>query len=162
LSGSAIAHKKIKEEIESLWCKRYGMGFVWVVLIKKGFRAGIKYITKYLVKDLNDNEPENNYGHIKSMGKYKRLFTASKGALMKIEKKKTDWLETKITLGYVGDNENGETVIIERDLFLEDKKEKCPQDRLKHQEAKINAFCDFVLDNFKDFDVCRVNNKLAI
>lgn len=163
LSGSAIAHKEVKEEIERLWCDRYGMGFAWIVLIKNGFRAGIKYITKYLVKDLN-NDASDNYGHIKSIGKYKRLFTASKGALMKVEKKNTDWLETKITLGYVGDNENGETVIMERDLFLEDKKKRCPQDRLEHQEAKINAFCDFVLDNFKSFelDVCKVNNKLAV
>lgn len=160
LSGTAIAHKEVKEEIESLWCHRYGMGFVWIVLIKKGFRAGIKYITKYLVKDLS-NEPAENYGHIQSMGKYKRIFTASKGALVKIEKKKTDWLDTKVMLGYVGTNKNGETEIIERDLFAED--DRPADDRLRHQEAKINAFCDFVMDNYNpkyDIDCCRIYNRM--
>lgn len=160
LSGTAIARKEIKEEIEELWRYKYGMGFCWIVLIKKGFRAGIKYITKYLVKDLKNNEPENNYGHIQSMGKYKRIFTASKGALVKVEKKKTDWLENKITLGYVGNNKAGQTEIFERDLFLEN--DFSGADRLKHQEAKIKAFTDYVLDNFKpvyDINGCRVRNN---
>ena len=147
LSGNAISGKNIKEEIEELWRYKYGMGFCWIVLIKKGFRAGIKYITKYLVKDLKNNEPENNYGHIQSMGKYKRIFTASKGALVKIDNKDTDWLQSKITLGFVGDNVNGETQIFERDLFIDD--DRSLESRIKHQESKINAFCDHVLNNFK-------------
>lgn len=160
LSGGAIAHKEIKEEIEKLWCDIYGMGFVWIVLIKGGFRSGIKYITKYLVKDLNDN-PKNNYGHIQSMGKHKRIFTASKGALMKIEKKKTDWLDTKITLGYIGNNIDGKTQIYERDLFVENTLTGI--NRLKHQEAKIQAFTDFILDNFKPVyneNGCKLVNNL--
>ena len=142
LSGRAVAHREIKEEIEKLWREKYLMGFVKIVLIKKGFRAGIKYITKYLVKDLSGD----NLGHIQSMGRCKRIFTASKGALVPLKKSNTDWIEGEITIGFVGENQDGKTQIFERDLFEQDGREG--QDRLKHQHAKLDAFCDYVMDNF--------------
>lgn len=143
LSGHAIAHREVKEEIEKLWREKYLMGFVKIVLIKKGFRAGIKYITKYMVKDLSTD----GNGHIQSMGRCKRIFTASKGALMKLNKRKHNWIESKVTLGFVGDNEDGEIQIFERDLF-ENKQGRYGRDRLIHQHAKLDAFADYVLDNF--------------
>lgn len=142
LSGRAIAHREIKEEIEKLWREKYLMGFVKIVLIKKGFRAGIKYITKYLVKDLSGD----NMGHIQSMGRCKRIFTASKGALVPLKNNNTDWIEGAVTIGFVGENQDGKTQIFERDLFERDGREG--QDRLKHQHAKLDAFCDYVMDNF--------------
>jgi hypothetical protein len=145
LSGKAIAHKGVKEEIESLWRDKYGMGFCWIVLIKNGFRAGIKYITKYLVKDF-----EMDGQSIISMGRYKRIFTASKGALVTIHKDKKNWIDSSVVVGYVGDDERGNTQIFERDLFQEDDLQG--SDRLKNQHKKLDDFCKFVLDSVVRYD----------
>jgi len=100
LAGNNVVPKSILASIESLWCTRYGMGFVKLNTPKRndGKRQGFKdaghavrYMLKYITKDQ------------KSVGRYKRIFSASKGALLKREKKEWDML--KFQMGFVGDDD---------------------------------------------------------
>ena len=143
LSGRSVMPQTILEAIEKLWRYKYGLGFVKLVVIRKGFRAGIKYITKYLVKDLDNSTPG-----IQSMGRYKRIFSASKGALMRMETKSIDWLAHEMKVGYVGSNSDGKTRVYEQDLIVLERGFKNSHAAEKENHAKLQAFRDFVLDNF--------------
>jgi len=91
--GHAIATKTIYKSIENLWIKKYHMGFFWLDVLKYGLGGGINYVMKYLTKEIKQIKPNS------------RIFTASKGALMKKDKKK--WIRSEIYIGTVrGEGEN--------------------------------------------------------
>jgi hypothetical protein len=82
LVGKNIAHKSILQYIENLWRDHYLMGFVRLNVITNDVKHGIRYATKYLTK--GEQLPEGQRRNIK---RYARLFTASRGSLMPVEKK---------------------------------------------------------------------------
>jgi len=110
--GQAIAKKEILQEIEELWRYRYGMGFVRLNIVTRSIEHAIRYITKYLTKGMV------------SMGKKKRVFTASKGGLAPREKR--EWLETRVFIGAAKTGTDGETVIEEYEVDM-----GCPDAVLK-------------------------------
>ena len=83
LCGQAIKSKLVKEYIDELWCRKYGMGYTWIEVIKHGLRAGVSYITKYLTKAAQSGT---------RFARGKRLFTASVGALEKRYGSATCWI----------------------------------------------------------------------
>ena len=99
LVGRSISKKEVLKDIENLWRFKYGMGFVRLNVITQSLEHAIRYITKYLSKN-----PQ-------SMGKNKRIFTASRGALQSIEKK--TWIKKEFFVGLVRDDLRGETEVIE-------------------------------------------------
>ena len=99
LVGKSISKKEILKDIENLWRNKYGMGFVRLNVITESLEHAIRYITKYLSKNPH------------SMGKNKRIFTASRGALQPIEKK--TWIKKEFFVGVVRDDLKGETEVIE-------------------------------------------------
>jgi len=97
LIGDNIAHRSIKDEIESLWRGRYGMGFIWMTASSKkisSFNHAINYATKYLTKGM------------KSIKKYSRIFSSSRGALMKKKKGDNELLFGRLMFGTVDDDGN--------------------------------------------------------
>lgn len=89
LVGRAIAAREVREYIKRLWCDRYGMGFIKLNVITNNLVHGIRYITKYLSK-----AP-------KSIGPGRRIFAASRGALMPTPKKQ--WWQTRVYFGVADD-----------------------------------------------------------
>ena len=86
--GHAIATKKVLDQIRELWVFKYGMGpQLDLQVLKGGLKAGITYVMKYFTKGM---EP---------VADRKRVFTASQGALMKIEKPHRLYLEKGFMLG---------------------------------------------------------------
>ena len=106
LAGNAIAPKEILGDIEHYWRNLYGMGFVRLNMI--GFRDGkhaVNYMLKYITKDSM------------SAGKHKRIFTASLGALLKIDKKK--WEYSSVFFGRLNDKGVHEEAIIQDEGWVE-------------------------------------------
>lgn len=93
LSGPNIARKDVLEYIENLWCNVYGMGFVRLNVITKDLKHGIRYATKYLTKK---DKVKQNRMNIK---RYARLFSASRGALQPMKKKKKYDVFSKMYFG---------------------------------------------------------------
>lgn len=86
LVGETIAPKSLLAHIEHYWREQNGMGFVRLNCIDfKDGKHAANYMLKYITKDL------------KAVGKGKRVFTASVGALLRVVKKQ--WLSTMIHLG---------------------------------------------------------------
>jgi len=112
--GENIAKKDILDEIKELWCLKYGLGYVKMNIITNSPVHAIRYITKYLTKG------------VESMGKGKKIFTASRGALEK--KKKFDWLDKRVFIGCVRDGENG-VVVEEHEVDM-----SCPDAMMKIME----------------------------
>lgn len=81
LAGDAVAPRNILGKIRNLWSYKYQMGNIDLKYVRN-FKHAIRYITKYLSK---------NSAIFKRKGK---KYTASKGLLMKKEKK--TWLDKKI------------------------------------------------------------------
>jgi hypothetical protein len=104
--GPGIAKKKVLQDIRKLWLGKYGMGFVRLNVITNSLEHSIRYITKYMSKN-----PV-------SMGKNKRIFTASKGGLAKVAKK--NWLEKRFFYGVVKDGADGEIEVIEKEIKIGD------------------------------------------
>jgi len=50
LMGGGIGNRKILSDVRKLWVYKYGMGNVDLEVIRKGYRAGVNYIIKYLTK----------------------------------------------------------------------------------------------------------------
>ena len=98
LIGSAITPKDILEYIRRLWCEKYQMGFVWATAAReiKSFKHAVRYATKYLTK--SDIKKKPGRYNIK---KGARLFSASRGALQKMAKKKK-YDDFKIFFGQQG------------------------------------------------------------
>lgn len=90
LCGRAIKSKLVKDYIDQLWCKKYGMGYTWIEVIKHGLKAGVSYLSKYLTKAATE---------CNRFARGKRLFTASKGALAKSYRSTTKWLAKRFIAG---------------------------------------------------------------
>jgi hypothetical protein len=102
-AGDAIIPKEILDSIEKLWRFRYGMGFVKINCVKfKNKKHAISYMLKYITKD------------IQKVGKWKRIFSASRNALARIIK--TEWLMVKVNIGKVTDTGIKEMTIDESEL----------------------------------------------
>ena len=88
LTGMNIASKGVLNAIRHLWQKKYKMGNVDIQVRKKGqtVENAIRYVLKYIQK-----APVSKTDFEKV-----RLFTASRGALQKLFKRKTDWLLSKV------------------------------------------------------------------
>ena len=100
-AGDAIVPKHILDSIENLWRGIYGMGFVKINCIKfRDKKHAVRYMLKYITKD------------IQKVGKWKRIFSASRGSLAKVVK--VDWLAINLHIGSVKDSG-----IIEINLNLE-------------------------------------------
>jgi len=104
LVGSAIVPKEILGKIRKLWVHTYGMGNVDLQVIKKGFRAGVKYITKYITKD------------IKQICKGSRIFSSSKNALEPLPKK-APWEYSKFYLGVIRQLKNDKPELFEIEIY---------------------------------------------
>ncbi|MCK5312478.1 MAG: hypothetical protein KAJ62_10225 [Desulfobacteraceae bacterium] len=106
-AGNAIIPKRILKSIEKLWCHKYGMGYVKINCVKfKNKKHAISYMLKYITKD------------IQKVGKWKRIFSASQNALVKIIKK--DWLAIQVYIGAVNDTGIQETLLYNHGLTKED------------------------------------------
>jgi hypothetical protein len=100
-AGKAVIPKSFYTVMQDLWTK-YGMGFVKLNVIRdkngrvitrfSDARHAVNYLMKYMTK------PQN----IKTAGKYKRVFSSSRGALMPVQKK--DWLRMQVIMGTFDDN----------------------------------------------------------
>ena len=94
LCGKAIQPKILKEYIDDLWCKKYGMGYTWIEVIRHGLKAGVSYLTKYLTKAATSGN---------RIARGKRLFTASAGALAKRYTSNISWIAKRfIAAGQAG------------------------------------------------------------
>jgi len=108
-AGNAIIPKSILNSIEKLWQKKYGLGHVKVNCVKfRNKKHAVNYMLKYITKD------------IQQVGKYKRIFTASRHSLTKIIKK--EWLMVKVKIGRVTDQGIKEISIDESTLIEAAKK----------------------------------------
>lgn len=90
LVGKNIVPKTILEKVKKLWCIKYHMGFIWVTSESqkiKSIRHAIRYITKYMSKGVT------------IIRKKSRIFTASRGALMAINKPLKNWIEKRVYIG---------------------------------------------------------------
>lgn len=90
LVGDNIAPREILDDIEYFWRDTYRMGFV--KLNKVSFKDGghaLNYILKYITKD------------VRGFGRYKRIFSASRGALARVEK--TKWDSSRVVMGRAND-----------------------------------------------------------
>lgn len=92
LVGRAIAEKSILEYIETLWREHYKMGFVRLNVITNDLKHGIRYATKYLTKKDNIKGRPN-------IRRYARLFTASRGAIEPMPKRKKYDVFSRLTFG---------------------------------------------------------------
>jgi len=89
-AGDAIIPKGILTAIEKLWCEKYEFGFVKINCIKfKNKKHAVSYMLKYITKN------------VKKVAKYKRIFTASRDALLKLVK--PEWLIMNLFMGKVID-----------------------------------------------------------
>ncbi|HCY85774.1 MAG TPA: hypothetical protein DHV36_11625 [Desulfobacteraceae bacterium] len=89
-AGDAIAPKHILDSIENLWRGFYGMGYVKINCVRfRDKKHAVRYMLKYITKD------------IQKVGKWKRIFSASRGSLTKIEK--MDWFSVNVQIGRVTD-----------------------------------------------------------
>ena len=102
LVGDAISRKEILRDIERLWRFKYGMGFVKLNVVTNSLEHAIRYIMKYLSKN-----PV-------SMGKHKRIFTASRGALAPVTK--SVWLKKEFYYGMVRADDLGKPEVIEYEV----------------------------------------------
>ncbi|CCK81150.1 rolling circle replication-associated protein [Desulfobacula toluolica] len=99
-AGNAIIPKGILASIENLWRSKYGMGFVRINCVKfRDKKHAIRYMLKYITKD------------IQKIGKWKRIFSASRGSLVKIFK--NDWLAVNVHVGHVTDKGIEEMILDE-------------------------------------------------
>lgn len=148
LVGDGIARKEFLEDIENLWRNLYGMGFVWLKQIKN-FTHAIRYITKYLTKDI---EP---------VGFNKRVFTASKGALVPIQKR--SWYLKDFKMGIVDKGLQYESTVSEEqlsqllnipDLVRENLSPKLYQNLIGDSEDKLakEIFIQVIKGGKKDAD----------
>ena len=55
LMGHNISKKEILNDIKSLWCGRYGMGFVKINKVQGGVEQIANYISKYISKGMGEN-----------------------------------------------------------------------------------------------------------
>jgi hypothetical protein len=100
-AGKNIIPVSFLDVLTRLWNK-YGMGFVKLNVIRDrngrvitrfaDAKHAVNYLMKYMSKTSN----------IKTAGKYKRVFSSSRGALMPIQKK--DWSKMQIVMGQFDDN----------------------------------------------------------
>ena len=107
--GKNIADKAILEDIERMWRFKYGMGFVRLNVITESLTHAIRYIMKYLSKNPT------------SMGKHKRIFTASRGALQAVKKK--TWVKKEFYAGIVRSDLMGGSEVIEYEIDVGEYKE---------------------------------------
>lgn len=85
-AGNSIIPKGFLDRVTLLWRHKYSLGFVKVNNVKfSDANHAINYLLKYLTKD------------IKSVGKYKRIFSASKGSLQK--KGQKQWVNSTVIYG---------------------------------------------------------------
>lgn len=49
--GRVVANRAILRVVRNLWVHKYGLGNVDIQAIRKGLRAGVKYVMKYLTKE---------------------------------------------------------------------------------------------------------------
>jgi hypothetical protein len=85
-AGDNIAPISFLESATKLWCELYGLGFIRINCKRfNDKKHAINYLLKYITKD------------IKPLAKYKRIFSASHGALVRVVK--PVWQEM---LSYVG------------------------------------------------------------
>ena len=106
ICGPAVRPKSILKSIDDLWQGKYGLGFTKLVVIRHGLRAGVSYLCKYLTKQM------------RRIYRYKRIFSASKGALAPMSKPK--FLKSEVYFGEVSSDNDGKPVIRERVLDVED------------------------------------------
>lgn len=115
LVGNAVIPKSLLSSVERLWCERYGMGFVKLNTPKEktgktyfnDAKHAINYMLKYITKDMV------------SAGRYKRVFSASRGSLVRLQKRK--WEKMEIYMGRVDDNGiHEEKIEIDGDFALLD------------------------------------------
>jgi hypothetical protein len=93
LSGQNIARKEVLEYIETMWQDEYGLGFVRLNVITNDLLHGIRYATKYLTKRGTVKTDRLN------IKRHARLFSSSRGALQKREKKKKYDVFNKVYFG---------------------------------------------------------------
>ena len=121
--GHAIAEKEVLAHIRDLWCGKYEMGNIDLQVLKKGLRGGVKYVMKYLTKCMEPIAPK------------KRIFTASRGALLSIKKPFREYIEKGFFLGQL-DEETGF-----RSFELGSVSDLPEEGR----EKIVRAFCDLVM-----------------
>jgi len=85
-AGDNIAPMQFLDAARKLWCDTYNMGFIRINCKKfKNKKHAINYLLKYITKDM------------KPIAKYKRIFTASLGALVRVTK--PIWQEMRSYIG---------------------------------------------------------------
>jgi len=88
LAGKNIVPKSFLNHCKKLWSDTYGMGFIKLNSIPfTSQKHAISYMLKYITKDIT------------KPGRKKRIFTASRGALVKTEKKQ--WKKITVYMGCV-------------------------------------------------------------
>lgn len=100
LAGKSVVPYSIRQHIDHLWRDTYGMGFIRINSKAKQFKNikhAIFYMLKYITKD------------IVKPGHHKRVFTCSRGALIKTIKK--EWRRMDLYFGSVDDRGIKETKI---------------------------------------------------
>jgi hypothetical protein len=116
-AGKNVIPKSFYEVMQRLWNK-YGMGFCKLNVIRD--RHG-RVITRF-----NDAQHAVNYlmkymskpGQIRTAGKYKRVFSSSRGALMPIKKK--EWERMQVVYGSFDDNGDCQETVIADYEHVED------------------------------------------
>ena len=99
MAGKAIAPADVLGRIKDLWCRRYGMGFVKINVLKKGdqgIKGALSYVLKYMFKAFTEGKEE-----MKEF-KGKRRFSTSREVIGKDEKTGRDWIHHKIEFAPVG------------------------------------------------------------
>lgn len=86
LMGGGVGNRKLLADLRSLWVDKYGMGTrLNLQVVKKGYRAGISYLLKYLTKGRG------------RLPKGSRLFSCDKKLLKKVVKEKNkDWVTFEV------------------------------------------------------------------
>jgi hypothetical protein len=132
LVGRSIADKEILQYIENLWRDHYKMGFVRLNVITNDLKHGIRYATKYLTKKENQKGRPN-------IRRYARLFTASRGALEPMPKRKKYDLMNKIVFGSATDHGFHEFEIDARPItqFIRDSLDQSLRKRICYDESNV-------------------------
>ena len=94
LIGRAVSSIAFRDSVEALWRYKYEMGFVRLNVIVRSLVHGVRYLTKYLTKSEGFKVP------VAGM----RLFSASRGALEPIKKRR--WDMSHITIGFCNRNDD--------------------------------------------------------
>jgi hypothetical protein len=90
-----ITGKGFYRHVENMWRVNYGMGFIKAKVVNN-VEHGVNYMCKYLTKSL------------RSIKKYQRIFSSSRGSLAPMKKKESNWLDFRsVMFQYAGISDPG-------------------------------------------------------